>query len=310
MKDELAGEEFADAGHGQLTEQRALVNDLAAASTLQARGLRQVSGILTTEANREPLLLDVTLHEAMLPSASSDRRRDDPCLTDKIIAQRTSLVKYQAMPKPGTHLTEPYVRWVEAEMVRRGWKPAELARRAKMNQGVISRMLSREVATDIQTLERLAKALGKNLPILQPASEQVLPEGQGSTATAPRLPQAEGSGRQERAGQAGGETYPGASGAKRASSAVALEPAPALDTTATRLRPDQEGTAAMAANALRKALQLVQTNLHGPRDREIMAEELEHFADQLRERLGFADAAADLYKAALNLRKGKQSRTS
>ncbi len=66
----------------------------------------------------------------------------------------------------------------------------------------------------------------------------------------------------------------------------------------------------MAANALRKALQLVQTNLHGPRDREIMAEELEHFADQLRERLGFADAAADLYKAALNLRKGKQSRTS
>jgi len=89
-------------------------------------------------------------------------------------------------------------------------------------------MLSREVATDIQTLERLARALGKNLPILQPASEQALPEGQGSTATAPRLPQPEGSGRQERAGQAGGETYPGASGAKRASSPVALETSPPL----------------------------------------------------------------------------------
>jgi len=36
-----------------------------------------------------------------------------------------------------------------------------------MSQSVISRMLRREVATDMQVLERLAKALGKPLPELQ-----------------------------------------------------------------------------------------------------------------------------------------------
>lgn len=187
-------------------------------------------------------------------------------------------------------------------MARRGWKPAELARRAKMNQGVISRMLNREVASDMQTLERLAKALGKKLPELQPAPDARLSEGQGMALGATGLPQGEGSGRG--GGMVGepSETYSGGAGANPASSTVAVETAPALAPTRA-LKPDQEETATMAANALRAALRLVQTNLHGAKDREIMAEELEHFADQLRKRLGFADAAADLYKAALNLRR-------
>src|SRR5258706_2818352 len=76
------------------------------------------------------------------------------CLRSKIIAQGASVVKYQAMPKSDKQLTEPYVRWIEAEMARRGWKPAKLAQQAKMNQGVISRMLGREGAPDIPTLDR------------------------------------------------------------------------------------------------------------------------------------------------------------
>jgi transcriptional regulator with XRE-family HTH domain len=122
----------------------------------------------------------------------------DACLTSKSIAQGARFVKYRVMPKPGKHLTEPYVRWIEAEMARREWKPAELARRAKVNQGVLSRMLRREVATDITTLQRLAKALGGQLPALQPVAAEHLSEGQ---VMAPRMPQERPSGVGEGAGR-------------------------------------------------------------------------------------------------------------
>lgn len=59
----------------------------------------------------------------------------------------------------------------------------------------------------------------------------------------------------------------------------------------------------MGANALQRALRLVQSNLHGPQDREIMADALERFAADLATRLHFHEAAYEIAMAALNLRK-------
>jgi len=107
------------------------------------------------------------------------------------------------MPRQGKHLTEPYVQWVEAEMAERGWKAAELARRAKMNQGAISRMLRREVAPDALTLERLAKAFGKPLPVLRLAPEPGRPPGGGRAARSTPSNQAEMLGAEEIAEEVG-----------------------------------------------------------------------------------------------------------
>lgn len=107
------------------------------------------------------------------------------------------------MPPQENELTEPFVRWIEAEMARREWKQAELGRRAKVGQDVLSRTFKRETAPDPDTLKRLARAFGLSLAGLQIAVADSLREGQEPPTSTPRLPQDERSALAERAGGAG-----------------------------------------------------------------------------------------------------------
>lgn len=166
----------------------------------------------------------------------------------------------------------------------------QLGQRVGVDESTVKKWETEEVTISTDNALKLAEVAGCDV-------EWIL-AGRGrppkQAAAAPGMPQDERSGRLRIAEPA--TSLASGTGKGATSSPVAVEPAPPL-------RPEQKETADMAANALRRALYVVQNNLHGKRDREIMAEELEHFADQLRERLGFDAASADLYKAALNLRK-------
>ena len=49
--------------------------------------------------------------------------------------------------------------WLKAELARRKWKPRELARRAELDDGIISRALSGARVPSTKSLERIADAL-------------------------------------------------------------------------------------------------------------------------------------------------------
>lgn len=56
-----------------------------------------------------------------------------------------------------------FVRWVLEEMERRGWRQAELARRANISASHISRMLSGEAQIGIDAAQGIAQAFGMTL---------------------------------------------------------------------------------------------------------------------------------------------------
>jgi transcriptional regulator with XRE-family HTH domain len=53
-----------------------------------------------------------------------------------------------------------FVDWLEDEMKRRGWAPAELAKAAGMYPSTLSRILTRERSAGPEACNALAKALG------------------------------------------------------------------------------------------------------------------------------------------------------
>jgi transcriptional regulator with XRE-family HTH domain len=61
---------------------------------------------------------------------------------------------------PTTDQQNQFAEWLEAEMTRRGWTQAELARRADVYQSVIGGILSRQRPLSADTARRLSRALG------------------------------------------------------------------------------------------------------------------------------------------------------
>lgn len=58
-----------------------------------------------------------------------------------------------------TDTGNPFVEWLLAQIERRGWAPAELAKRMGMNQGNLSNIITRKVNLGPDVARRIADAL-------------------------------------------------------------------------------------------------------------------------------------------------------
>jgi transcriptional regulator with XRE-family HTH domain len=65
-------------------------------------------------------------------------------------------------------------------MRRKKLKPAQLAKRARVDQGTLSKVLRRQVAPDPETLERLTRGLGYDFPVPSLARAEHFPTGQAN----------------------------------------------------------------------------------------------------------------------------------
>lgn len=122
----------------------------------------------------------------MLSGLRGDRRGTDTCLTRNNLARRPSSVKYGAMPPQDNELTERFVQWIKAEMGRREWSQAKLARHAKLREDVVSRTLNRETDPQDATLQALAGAFKMTVSEMIIAVADSLRNGQEKP---PRMPQ-------------------------------------------------------------------------------------------------------------------------
>ena len=73
------------------------------------------------------------------------------------------------VPKPGKHvgtspklLTTRLAKWLEAEMAARDWTQLDVAAKARMTQGYVSRILRTGAMVDDQTVQRIAGAFGED----------------------------------------------------------------------------------------------------------------------------------------------------
>jgi transcriptional regulator with XRE-family HTH domain len=62
-----------------------------------------------------------------------------------------------------TSKTLDFADWLQAELQRRGWNQAELARRSGITSGQISRVLNREQGAGLETMRAVAQALDISL---------------------------------------------------------------------------------------------------------------------------------------------------
>lgn len=83
-------------------------------------------------------------------------------------------------------LTAPLVAWLNAERLRQDISIQKLAQQAKVNPGIAYKALTGKTAPEPETLERLARALGKALPKLAVADS---PNEREQGAGGPGLPQ-------------------------------------------------------------------------------------------------------------------------
>jgi helix-turn-helix protein len=90
------------------------------------------------------------------------------------------------MAQQENELTEPIVKWIESEMARREWNPAELGRRSTVRPDVLSRMFNRLNRPDDETLQAVAKAFGLSLRQMQLAAFDALRGVQQNRATIPQ----------------------------------------------------------------------------------------------------------------------------
>jgi transcriptional regulator with XRE-family HTH domain len=84
------------------------------------------------------------------------------------------------------HTTDTFPDWLQSELDRRGWRATELARRADLDDGIISRALSGARVPSVGSLEKIAAAL--DIPIeevLRPAG--ILPPDKKHDARATEL---------------------------------------------------------------------------------------------------------------------------
>lgn len=92
------------------------------------------------------------------------------------------------MPSQDKGLAHPQVKWLKEEMERQEVNAGELARRTKVDQAAIWKILNGRTRPQSDTLQRLAKGLGRELPRLQLVPAETLPERHKTT---PRMPQVE-----------------------------------------------------------------------------------------------------------------------
>lgn len=86
------------------------------------------------------------------------------CLTGKSIAYEATKVKPRAISLLDRQLADYYLQWLKAEMTAGDWEPAKLASKARLNPASLWKILQRRVIPELKTWERLAKAMGVEVP--------------------------------------------------------------------------------------------------------------------------------------------------
>jgi hypothetical protein len=110
----------------------------------------------------------------------------DACLTGKIIAYQASNVKPQGIGLNDNELPRDQVDWLNAQIAQQQTSIPVIARKAKLNPASVWKVLNRKVRAKPKTLQRLAKALGKQLPVMRLPDVAALPDRQAiAPATLP-----------------------------------------------------------------------------------------------------------------------------